>query len=742
MVSRPRRVLAAVVAVVVVLAGAGAVPAWAVFTSTITNTGNTVSADTDFSINGALYVWGDNGGWQLTPTQIGTGTTWTSATTGDRLTCGIAGGKLFCLGSNNGSGQQGVNDTAAHYTPLQVGSADWTAVAAGSTHTCGIQSDSTLWCWGANGSGQLAQSTATTSAKVPTQVTSPAATGWATVSAGTQFTCATRTDGSLYCWGTNAQGQLGIGSTTPASSSTPLQVAGSGWTAVALGAQHACGLQGSTLSCWGNGSFNRLGQLNSTSYSSPMTVLGTWAAVTAGADHTCALTLISQLYCWGFGGSGRLGGGTASSTTTGPAPVGTATTWRSISAGAAHTCGTRTDNSLYCWGANNWGQVGDGGVTDQLSPVKIGASVWSAVAPGEIANHTCAIRTDGTLWCWGVTGLPLFLPTRIGTGTTWHQAATGDQFLCAIRDAGALYCFGQQNAGRLGAGDNVNHFLPTPVTTTAGTTFSEVTAGSYHACAVGTDTTMWCWGSASYGQTGQGNNIQQNSPVQIMNPATGWTSVSAGALYTCAVRSDSTMYCWGQNAFGEMGQGVQGTPQTTPVAVTSPAATGWVQVSAGHQHVCALRTDTKIYCWASDGSGRLGLGSGAPPALTPTAVSGTGGYMWVGLGADHSCALKTNGTLWCWGTGWNGRLGNNSTADKYVPTQTTGSSAWRKVNGINPSTCGVRADNSVWCWGSNGRGQLGLGSTFGDQLTPVRLGLTGRPLAAGAASHLMGLIAY
>ncbi|MBM2615450.1 hypothetical protein JIG36_07710 [Actinoplanes sp. LDG1-06] len=738
MESRPRRALAAAVAVVVVLAWFVA-PAQAVFTSTISNTGNTAAADTDFTINGGLYIWGDNGGIQVTPTQIGTDTTWTSVTVGDRMACGISAGKLYCLGGGNSSGQQGVNDTSAHYTPQPVGTADWLSVAAGSNHTCGIQADNSLWCWGANGSGQLAQPTTTTSSRVPLPVTFPGTTGWASVSAGTNFTCATRTDGSLYCWGANSAGQLGIGLTVPTSSAVPLPVAGSGWTSVALGWQHACGLQGTALSCWGDGGANRLGQSDSTSYPSPKSVTGTWASVTLGADHTCGINTGGQLYCWGAGGSGRLGRGNANSSTNGPVLIGAATTWRSVSAGQYHSCGTQTDNSLYCWGANTYGQVGDGTVTDQVSPVKVGASAWSAGAPGELASLSCAIRTDGTLWCWGNTGLPYFTPSRVDAGTTWHQAAVGDQFVCGIKDAGALYCFGQQNAGRLGAGDNTNHFLPTPVTTSAGTAFRQVTVGSYHGCAVGTDTTLWCWGSATYGQTGQGDNTQRNSPVQIMNPATGWTGVSAGSLFTCGVRSDTTMYCWGQNAFSQIGLGASSTPVTTPTAVTT---TGWVQVSAGFQHACALRTDTKVYCWGSDGSGRLGGGGGAPQALSPTAVQGTGGYMSVGLGADHSCALKSNGTLWCWGTGWNGRLGNGLTTDKYVPTQALGSSAWRKVSGGKPSTCGVRNDNSVWCWGSNALGQLGLGTAYGDQTTPVRLSLTGRPVTGGPASNMGALIAY
>ncbi|MBL7256748.1 RCC1 domain-containing protein [Paractinoplanes lichenicola] len=738
-----RRALAAGVAVVVILAGFGAVPAWAVFTSTISRTGNTVTADADFTINGALHIWGDTGGVQLGPSQVGTATTWTSATAGDRMACAISAGKLFCFGGGNSSGQQGVNDVSAHNTPVQVGSADWTTVATGSNHTCGIQTDSTLWCWGANAYGQLAQDpTATPTSRVPVQVTFPGLTGWATVSAGTEFTCATRTDGTLYCWGRNGQGQLGIGLTVPNPSSVPLAVSGSGWTSVALGSQHACGLQGTVLSCWGNGGSNRLGQANSTSYPSPATVAGSWATLAVGQDHACGITLTGQLYCWGAGGNGRLGRGTTNSTTNGPVPIGGAgDTWRSIAAGQAHTCGTQTDNSLYCWGTNTYGQVGDGTVTDQLSPVKIGASVWSAVAPGEIAAMTCAIRTDGTLWCWGTTGLPLFKPLRIGTGTTWHQAAAGDQFVCAVRDAGALYCFGQQNAGRLGAGDTANHFGPTPVTTTAGTAFSQVTAGQYHACAVGADTTLWCWGSATYGQTGQGNSTQQNGPAQVTSPATGWTSVSAGALFSCGIRADTTMYCWGNNVFGELAQGATSTPQSTPVPVTTPAATGWVQVSAGFQHACALRTDTKVYCWGSNGSGRLGFGTSAA-ALVPTVISGPGGYLTIGIATDHSCGIRDNGTLWCWGTGANGRLGVGSTADKYLPTQVTGSSAWRRIGGGNPNTCGVRADNAVWCWGGNARGQLGLGSAYGDQTSPVPLGLSGRPAVGGPGSNIMTLIAY
>jgi alpha-tubulin suppressor-like RCC1 family protein len=217
--------------------------------------------------------------------------------------------------------------------------------------------------------------------------------------------------------------------------------------------------------------------------------------------------------------------------------------------------------------------------------------------------------------------------------------------------------------------------------------------------------------------------------------------VSAGARSACATRTDSTLYCFGQNQFGQAGQGNTTDPQATPVPISTPAATGWASVSGGYQHHCALRTDRSLYCWGDGGSGRLGVGS---TTLSTSPVQVPGSSWWaLGLGTDHTCAIKLNGTLWCWGSGGNGRLGLNSTLDKTSPTQVGTLTTWRTVLGGMVHTCAVRADNTVWCWGANDKGQTGMGAGVGNLLVPTQLtGLSGRPAVAGPGSGAAGLITY
>lgn len=733
------RMSAILVALLVVTLAAGG-RAQAAFFAATQNAGSSFTAGTGFG-TGNLLTWGDTSDMQLAPTQLGDAATWTSAAVGDHFGCGLqTGGSLWCWGTANGSGQQGTGDTAMHRVPQQAGAATWSQVATGTNHACGVRADGTLWCWGANAGGQLGTG-GTTPASTPQQVSSTPATGWAAVATGNQFTCAVRTDATMYCFGLNQVGQLGIGTITPMET-TPTQVTTPAtlWSSVSLGYQHACALRtDQTLHCWGDGGSGRLGRGNTTNSSAPQQVTGVWTGVGLGTDHSCGIQSDGTLWCWGNNGSGRLGanGTTASNL---PVKVGAATTWRAVAGGLSHTCGTRTDGTLWCWGSNVVGQLGLGDTTDRTTPAQVGTdTTWTRPAPGSFPRQNCAVRTGGTLWCWGDTGAVRWTPVQAVAGT-WRSAAVGEKFTCGVRADGTLWCWGWNGAGRLGLGDTTDRWLPTQVGTA--TTWRQVTAGLYHACAIGSDTTLWCWGANGDGQVGTGGTTDRTTPFQVTTPAaTGWSAVSAGARFTCATRTDGTLYCFGRNLTGETGQGSYASPQPTPAQVTAPAATGWASVSTGYQHACGLRTDRTLYCWGDGGSGRLGQGD-ATNTPTPLQVAGTAWWV-LSAGTDHTCAIRTDGTLWCWGAGGAGRLGLGTVADTLSPARVGAAITWRAVRGGTAHTCGIQADNSLWCWGTNQAGQLGLGSAYGQQTSPVRLpGVTGRPPVAGPGSSSSGLIAY
>ncbi|MGI5182399.1 RCC1 domain-containing protein [Dactylosporangium sp. CA-152071] len=716
------------------------------FTASTSNTANTFTAGTGFAA-GTLWTWGDTGDPTPSPRQVGSAASWTSAAVSGSWTCGIqTGGSLWCWGADNDQGQLGVGHHNTRSIPTMVGTATWSQVAAGGTHTCGVRTDTTLWCWGGADNGKLGLGD-TTSYDSPQQVVSPAATGWATVSAGDEFTCATRTDTTLYCFGSNDSGQAGIGNTvtpqlTPVAVSTPSTT---GWATVSSGYQHACALRtDSTLYCWGDGGSGRLGVNSTARFTSPQQVAGTWSVLSLGLNHTCAIKPDGSLWCWGAGGSGRLGLGDTASRLV-PNQVGTIAsgTWRTVAGASAHTCATKTDGTQWCWGENTLGELGLNDAVNRTSPVQVGTeTTWSTSATGHSPHQTCSTKSDGTLWCWGDLRPATAQPSQVGAASTWRSAALGNAFTCATQSNGTLWCWGRGSNGRLGTGDTNPRLVPTQVG--PATTWDRVTAGEYYGCATRTDTTLWCWGDNSQGNLGIGSTTQQNNPAQITSPAaTGWASVSAGDNFTCATRIDTTLYCFGRNSDGQVGIGSTVSPQTTPVQVTSPSTTGWTAVSLGYRHACAIRTDQTLYCWGDGHAGRLGLGNGNGNGQPqPTQVPGSTWWA-VSLGADHSCAIKTDGSLWCWGSGSSGQLGAGTTADQSAPASVGSATTWRTVSGGVRHTCAVQSVGTVWCWGSNALGQLGLGSGITTQTTPAQVNAPiGRPTFTGPRSNATAVLSY
>jgi len=308
------------------------------------------------------------------------------------------------------------------------------------------------------------------------------------------------------------------------------------------------------------------------------------------------------------------GGGTAGSAESGSSD------WRQVSAGGFHTCGIRTSGRLYCWGNDGDGQLGNGGLnTNQAAPVQVagGATNWTAVDAGR--EHICARRTTGRLYCWGDDGFGRLgdgglntdqaAPVQVAGGATnWTAVTAGDFHTCARRTTGRLYCWGSDDAGQLGDG-GLDTDQAAPVQVAGGATnWTAVTVGSEHTCARRTTGRLYCWGYDGSGQLGDGGLFtEQATPVQVAGGATNWTAVTAAGTHTCARRTTGRLYCWGNDGFGQLGDGGTNTSQAVPVQVAG-GATDWTAVTAGQSHTCARITSRRLYCWGSDGSGRLGDG--------------------------------------------------------------------------------------------------------------------------------------
>jgi cysteine-rich repeat protein len=320
---------------------------------------------------------------------------------GRQNTCGLRSNSgLWCWGSNE-KGQLRLGSTSNRLTPALVAGSGWAQVACGQTHCCGVRRDGTLSCWGFNGSGQLGAIPAgNAGAEVPGDP-------WQSVAAGMYQSCAIKKDGSLWCWGDNGNGQLGTGTGNTDPVASPTLVAGDGWNQVSTGYLHTCAVKlDGTLWCWGMNANLQLADPLVQFSMSPRQVGKAidWIQVTTGLYHTCALKKDATLWCWGANISGQLGNGTIpmllSAQTAEPIQV-TGTTWKNVSAGQSHTCATMLDGSLWCWGDNSKGQLGDKTTEAKGTPVSVVVSgkTWVAVAGG--ALHSCALDMDGWLWCWG-----------------------------------------------------------------------------------------------------------------------------------------------------------------------------------------------------------------------------------------------------------------------------------------------------------------------------------------------------
>ena len=366
-------------------------------------------------------------------------------------------------------------------------------------------------------------------------------------------------------------------------------------------------------------------------------------------------------------------------------------------------------------------QSSDGGVVLRDAGITGEATPFLFVSVG--LQHTCAVKTDSTLWCWGSNeknqihlGTPgvRTTPSNVG-GTAWNRVSCGQYHTCALRTNNTLACFGFNGSGQLGG-------VPLSTDSTwvevPGNDWKAVSAGEYHTCAVKTNGTLWCWGDNHTGQVGPGNMFEpQISPIQVAG--TGWKSVSGNHLHTCATKEEGSLWCWGNNSDYQLGSQASFSQEPRQVE-----GMDWLDVTTGTSSTCALKTDNSLTCWGANYAGQLGnttipIDKDSKTA-TPTPVSGVN-WRSESAGRAHVCAVNADGKLLCWGDNKDGQLGPKGATS--VPTPTimgTSAQNWTMVSSGFTHSCAVSTDGSIYCWGENTKGQLGTGGTEA-RTTPTKV---------------------
>jgi alpha-tubulin suppressor-like RCC1 family protein len=365
--------------------------------------------------------------------------------------------------------------------------------------------------------------------------------------------------------------------------------------------------------------------------------------VIAVSDHTCVVTTGGGVKCWGDNSSGGLGDGTTTASSTPVDVAGLASGVTAIAAGDRYSCALTSGGGVRCWGYNEFGQLGDGTNMDSATPVDVAGLASGVKAIDARGEHTCALMTAGGVKCWGAningqlgdgTTASSGVPVDVAGLTSGGSAITvGGEHTCAITSRGGLKCWGWNAKGQVGIGTTTDSNSPVDVPGLAGAV-SAVAAGGRHTCALMTAGGVSCWGYNEFGQLGDGTTSDSPMPVAVAGLPRSVRAITTGGNFSCALKTDGAVMCWGNNGAGQLGDGTY-TDSPAPVEATG-LASGVSAIAAGYYHICGITKDRGVTCWGGNDSGQLGIGTTGVESPTMTGVKNADGSPLIAASIDDS----------------------------------------------------------------------------------------------------------
>jgi alpha-tubulin suppressor-like RCC1 family protein len=344
-----------------------------------------------------------------------------------------------------------------------------------------------------------------------------------------------------------------------------------------------------------------------------------------------------------------------------------------LAAGFTFTCGIVANGSAFCWGDNQYGQLGNNPIVPQGTPQAVGGSQrFVALAAG--VDHACGLTNEDLAYCWGHNPegqlgnnsmIDRHLPTPVAGGLRFKALVAKGNHTCGLTRGGEAYCWGNNAVGQLGDNSQVNRMEPTPVA--GGLMFASLAVGDSHTCGVTDTGDAYCWGNNLAGQLGDSTQTGRVAPVLVAG-GFKYASLFAGTGHSCGIRTDDEPVCWGYNGEGQLGDNT-----TVSRLVPGPLAGGllFTSLALGDSHTCGA-TDIQAFCWGDNSFSQLGANSSSPQVSAPLAVSGVFAATMITSGRLHSCGLTTSGNAYCWGFNDTGQLGDESFTSRGAPALVSG----------------------------------------------------------------------